>query len=799
MNARIHRALPGLVAFAFAGLFAALVLPALASAAANCPNEGARTGLSSFLPDCRAYEIVSPLDKNGGSVDGGTSLETGPDPSSSAADGHAVTYGSNTTFTEANPLSSLTTSQYISERTATGWTTRAVIPAQEYPDARVDISTDNLDEVPVQGFSEDLSHAFMVLNEPSPTPTAPMGYYNPYDFNAADNGYTLLSQVKPPVQPPGQPDKTRETPQDDGLISLFAGYSADDSHVVFEANDALTPRAVPGEENLYEYAAGHLELVSILPDGSAATGPTGTPYQPSFGAVVTGPVDGNNEHYHFAGSISADGNKVFWSAGGRVYMREDEVRTADVSASQRTDCADHNPCSGTPEPDPGGTKYATYQLANADGSLVYFTSCEKLTNDSTAHPPPAEYEVPSGRCISNGGSMNESFGQDLYQYDTDTGRLTDMTVSHLEVPLTEEPGRSIQGAEVLGMLGESSDGSYVYFAARGALAPGASTLKARGSANVYVWHDGEVKFVANIKNETAFKPGLDERTSRVSPDGLYLAFDEAESRLTGNDNTPLNTRDCALASQEFAPRNICTEVYEYRATTNTLECASCTAANLPPTGNSVVPIAAGVGGRLEGWQDDVTQQRYLLDDGRLFFESGNRLLPQASNGQPNVYEREPDGVGSCQTAGGCLYLVTSGTSQKPSYFIDASESGEDVFVETVDKLVPADRDEAQDVYDVRVDGGFPSYTPPPCSGEACKPPVTPAPPIYQAPPSATFFGAGNPAQALTKAVRAKPKKKARSKRKKAKKKAKGRHASVTHAEKSGRTSSSVGNSAKGRK
>lgn len=775
MSANIHRALSGLAAALFACVIAILALPALASAAANCPNEAARTGPSSFLPDCRAYEIVSPPDKNGGSVDGGTSLETLPIPAEAAADGHAVGYGSNTTFTEANPLSSLTNSQYISERTATGWTTRAIIPAQEYPDARVDLNTDNVDEVPVQGYSENLTQAFMVLNEPSPVAGAPADYYNPYDFNVLDDSFTLLSTVKPPVQPPGQADADRETPQQSGLIALFAGYSADGSHVIFEANDALTPKAVPGKENLYEYAAGHLELVSILPDEKAAIGEIANV---SFGAVGVGDT-GNNRHYQFAGSISADGSKVFWTANGQVYMREDEARTVDVSASQRTDCADHDPCSGSPEPDPNGTQYASYQMANREGSLVYFTSSERLTNESTAGPPGYE-------------------NQDLYQYNTNTGKLTDVSIGHLATPpATPEEYK----AHVLGVLGTSEDGSYVYFAASGVLAPGATydLGNSKGGTNLYMWHDGEIRFISTNYDSENYISALDDRHSRVSPNGLYLVFEEEEHSLTGIDNRPLSQFTCERERDGFSAQDYCSEVYEYSAPANSLECVSCTAANLPPTGNSVVPSAAAVAGSAEGWQDDTIQQRYLLDDGRVFFASGNALLPQASDGKQNVYEREPDGVGSCQSSGGCLYLLTAGTGQAPSYFIDASTDGSDVFIETQDKLVPADRDEAQDVYDVHVDGGYPSYTPPPCSGEACKPPITPAPPIYQAPPSATFFGAGNPAAPAPKAVKAKPKKKPKpkpKKKKKVKKKAKGRHASVSHAGKSAKTSDSAGNSTK---
>ena len=40
------------------------------------------------------------------------------------------------------------------------------------------------------------------------------------------------------------------------------------------------------------------------------------------------------------------------------------------------------------------------------------------------------------------------------------------------------------------------------------------------------------------------------------------------------------------------------------------------------------------------------QQRYLSDDGRLFFNSFDSLVPQDTNGKADVYEYEPAGVGS---------------------------------------------------------------------------------------------------------------------------------------------------------
>jgi hypothetical protein len=800
MNTRLHPALSGLMPVILAGVVA-LTLPALASAAANCPNEAFRTGPSASLPDCRAYEMVSPPDKNGGSVDGGTTIETAAAPTAASADGEAVTYSSDTSFTEAKPLSSLTNSQYMSRRGPDGWSTEAIIPVQEYPIGRVDANSNNVDESPFQGFSEDLSHGFIVANEPSPVSGAPVGYYNPYLFDTANDGFTLLSTVKPPVQPPGIADEVHENPEDDGLIALFAGFSADSSHIVFQANDALTENAVPGKENLYEWTAGHLELVSLLPDGIASA------EDPTFGSKVI-EYSGNDHHYHFQHTISADGKRVFWSTYGydpqnepeKIYMREAGVRTVEVSASQRTDCADHAPCTGAPEPDPAGPQSAKYETSSADGSLVYFTSCEKLTNDSTASLVNSkEDECYSGREYP----IVAYVGQDLYQYNVNTGHLADLTVSHSEVLGGEGLTPYVHGAEVLGVLGASEDGSYVYYAARGVLANGASVPKTGpselpGSANVYLWHDGETRFIATLRGdyvEHDFAEALDERTSRVTSNGLHLAFQSRHS-LTGYDNAPLHRQECP-ESREDGDEPGCIEVYEYDATTNSLECASCDSAGLPPTGNATTPVAQHVEGGPLGWETAVTQQRYLLDNGRLFFESTDALLPQASNGQQNVYEHEPDGVGGCQRPAGCLYLISTGASQSPSYFVDASTSGNNVFIETQDQLVPEDRDQAQDIYDVRIDGGFPSYSPPPCSGEACKPPVTPAPPIYQAPPSATFFGAGNPSALTAKPTVAKAKRKVKAKKKP---KVRGRHVKKGgHAKKRGKTSNSAEHSTKGMK
>ena len=154
-----------------------------------------------------------------------------------------------------------------------------------------------------------------------------------------------------------------------------------------------------------------------------------------------------------------------------------------------------------------------------------------------------------------------------------------------------------------------------------------------------------------------------------------------------------------------------------------------------------------------GLQASYYQSRYLGDSGRLFFNSADALVAGDGNKKADVYEYEPAGVGSCRTestAGGCVALITSGESERESAFLDASESGDDVFFLTSAKLSGQDGDTAADIYDARVcavAGAEPcpapaAQPPSPCSGEACKGPSSPQP-SYGEPASSTFSGNGN--------------------------------------------------------
>ncbi len=139
-------------------------------------------------------------------------------------------------------------------------------------------------------------------------------------------------------------------PKRDSFTShlIYAGGSADGSHVLFEANDALTPGAEPGEggvNNLFESVDGQLTLVNVLPGG-------GTKINATFGGR---PHSGNWPNYSRA--ISEDGTRIFWTDlnTGAVYEREDGTTTVQVSAGS-----------------------AEYWTATPDGRFAFYTENGQL-------------------------------------------------------------------------------------------------------------------------------------------------------------------------------------------------------------------------------------------------------------------------------------------------------------------------------------------------------------------------------------------------------------------------------------
>lgn len=282
---------------------------------------------------------------------------------------------------------------------------------------------------------------------------------------------------------------------------------------------------------------------------------------------------------------------------------------------------------------------------------------------------------------SSAGTANDR-GKDLYSYDVATGVLSDLTVD-------ADPGDASTGANVQRVLGASHDGSYVYFVAMGNLAPGGVS----GLENLYVEHEGKTDFVAAAASLSSFY---------ATPDGRHAAF-LSQEELTGYDNV-----NASANSAE-------SEVFEY-SYGGGLECASCRGSGAPPLGGASI-----VG-------------RTVSDDGsRVFFQSTDAVVPQASNGLRNVYEYER----------GEVHLLSPGDGTSNAVLVDASASGDDVFFATHGELTQDAPGFDAAVYDARVNAVAAAGPPPECTGEGCREAALPSP-VFGAPGSTTSSGAGNP-------------------------------------------------------
>jgi hypothetical protein len=375
--------------------------------------------------------------------------------------------------------------------------------------------------------------------------------------------------------------------------------------------------------------------------------------------------------------MSTDGSHVFWTSvpAGQLYVRINGTQTIQVSATHRAG------------PDPNGPQPAAFLGATPSGSKVVFTSAEKLTDDATA-----------------------SLGApDLYEFDVASGQLTDLSVDNV----------AGESANVQGVVGMSDDGSFVYFAALGDLAPPSSPVDDRAPdgtprVKIYLWHDGAVRRVAPMGEESHTErnwltsTGGGEKQSRVSANGRDLLFLSA---------LPLTGQDTA---GHF-------EFFRYDAALDQLACVSC-----PPEGQpATVDAESDFGFLAIGLSRFASfQPRLMSSDGsRVFFETKEALVPQDVNGMTDVYEWED----------GKLFLISPGRSASDAYFADASASGDDIFFTTYEQLVRGDRDTNMDLYDARVGGGFPeSPSNGSCSGDACTGDPSPAPSIVS-PGSASIF------------------------------------------------------------
>jgi hypothetical protein len=319
-----------------------------------CPNAAFRTGSSAHLPDCRAYEMVSPVEKGNTDIAvrvSAQNFQAGFEQS--ALDGNGFSFSSEKAFGGA--LGSPYTSQYLASRGEGGWSTQPISPSHgqelnEFLNIKVDAE--------YRLFSGDLSSGWLIHGTDARLAECGVdGYPNLYR-RLPGGGYETLTTAKP--LPTGSPP----SPQIPGQYwPELQGVSADGTHAVFRANAKLTSKAASNTSyQLYEHVAGEecgeLRLVSVLPNGSTATGNS------SAGTSQNG--GGETREHTVVDAVSADGSHIFWSAAtsgpGPLYVRIDGKETVQLSAGP-----------------------AQFWSASPDGSKAIYTVGENLF----------EYDVPS--------------------------------------------------------------------------------------------------------------------------------------------------------------------------------------------------------------------------------------------------------------------------------------------------------------------------------------------------------------------------------------------------------------------
>jgi len=709
-------------------------------------------GGGSPLLDGRSWEMVSPPNKHGALLLGIEAIGL----LQAAASGDAMTYlASSPIESEPQGYTQLTNSQTLATRTSSGWVSRDIAIPNETSSSQ---AVGTIAEYPF--FSEDLTRAlvqplggFIPASSPqalAPTEASEQTAFLRLNYNGGDLTQPcaqsqLHSCFHPLVTgmpgfanvPPGtQFGLGNEGACPPGILCgpQFLGASSDARHVVLEYPYA---RLTEGSNaRLYEWSEGKLTPI------------------PGINSLGSGGIGGGGMRRH---TISTDGSRIIGTSeeGSTAHL---SLRDMTANESVMLDAVQGGSGAGPASP--------IFQDASTDGSKIYFTDGQQLTPDSHA---------------SEGA--RDLYGCEIAEV---AGKL-ECKLSDLTAPSGEKAGGAV------GVVGTSEDGSWVYFVANGVLAPGATTGTCdSGSSdnfqecNLYVHHDGTTQLVAIVSKgdlRAQFDNSTENASMRVSPNGQWMTF-MSQRELTGYDN-----HDAITGTPDY-------EVYLYHAPTESgaeagkLVCASCNPTGARPIGveipNDFTLIASytvwtgeHVAANLPLWDGvelgyNLYQPRFLSDSGRLFFNSSDALLPQDVNGNEDVYEYEPagytntDGKVQCtaasvrysERAGGCVGLVSSGEAQGESAFLDASETGGDVFFLSSRQLAPQDYDTALDVYDAHeCTSQAPclpvrAAVPPPCdTGDSCKAAPSPQPAIYGAPASATFSGAGNiapPSPVVTK-------------------------------------------------
>ncbi|MGH2853678.1 MAG: hypothetical protein ACRDLF_05755 [Solirubrobacteraceae bacterium] len=721
-------------------LSAASVLTALASPAAaeECPNAAFRAGPSAHLPDCRAYELVTPPFKNNGRLE---MRATSPGGSPVEVNIGAATAGDEA-LSNVEPFTTGPAALYSIARTTLGWAT----VSQELPDSEYMAGTEDFNNFLGESLGgQDQVYAARKVGQPENSD----GLF----MRRPDGSIVEVGPALPSTAKPGDPKDLSEQSE-----LHWAGMSADGSRYLFY----LSRNHWPGDgtedslPNVYEYLGventGPPLLVGVDNEGRQI-GQCGVELGGLPSLQYNLPRITHN-------AVSANGNTVFFTVLPADYGRQHCGRSAPPVAEvfARVDNGlpgAHTVAISEPSEEDCSACYANGVLTSAgqlaegvfvgaseDGSKVFFETTQPLLGgDSSNNVYEYDFDAPRGQRV-----MRVSAG--------------DATVSNPSAEVMQGNGGDYLWFQV------SQDGSHVYFLAHGVLTktPNVYGESAEaGAPNLYVverdaaYPSGRVAFVTRLAPADLVASGEVGLQSNVTPDGRLLVF---------TSNRDLTPDDTSATRQAF----------EYDALTGALVRVSIGEGGYNHNGNSPTNFTTIVHPFYEAFSNPSAYWSGLsvsADGSYVFFESPAALTPDALEGIKSISRGVVKGYTNVyEYHNGRVSLVSDGqdtagvAGDSVVRLLGTDASGGDVFFTTVDRLVGQDLDSSLDIYDARVGGGFPPpAAPASCTGEGCQGALSAAPTLLS--PGSEFQAGGNPplaGEGPAAQPKAKPKPKKRRRR-----------------------------------
>ena len=694
----------------------------------SCPNENVRQQVqANFLPDCRAYELVSPGDAGGTQLYPGgpnTGFATNPSRFSFVGLWSTIPNSGGSPIDGSGDL-------YVATRTDTGWITRYVglSSAQAAIDGGPPMGPPNSAPGPGEtgglfpNQSSDLSAPDAVQNnvltDPGMNrfvdwndgPENPGGDPNdiasnaPYVWSAEGNFLdrwpTNLGTVPTGVNP-----DTGHGPEG---VSLGGEHALDCPEVIstggfvgqplynncpgdVTASSDLSHFVFASEWNVF-VPGGQLSAPGSVYDNNTTDGSIAIASKTPAGEdIPQQPTDESGDPLQIP-TVASNGSHILMAAGGvgpcgsadctippcngsfditircpmqpsNLYMRVNDSVTYDVS-----DGHDVN-----------------YVGMTADGSKVFFTTDQQLTaedTDTSADLYMWSEATNSLTLISKGSGGSGNSDSCEVKFVSGCGVVPYSNASFCTLD-SGEGGNCHSDSSIASKAGE------IYFFSPEQLDG------SRGIANqenLYDYRNGADQYVTTLTTGSfcfpSPVPGITDSACsdtpitrmEVSSDGSHMAFVTA-SPITQYENA----------------KHL--EMYIYDPAAETITCASCNPSGAPPISD--------VGASQNGL--------FMTEDGRVFFTTNDALVHGDTNEGLDVYEY----------VDGRPQLITTGTGEtrKPGGFfgnienspglIGVSADGKDVYFSTYDTLVSEDHNGLfLKMYDARAGGGFSAPAPPP--------------------------------------------------------------------------------------